>query len=324
MIDQVSVHRMARVGVLTAPSMTLHGRRSRSMLALLLLVLSGPLPALIGGQPDSADRYGFVVSLRVAPDQRCTATKIGPRSFLTAAHCVIDLRAGTLSRSFQPGGRVLVSNRPEVGGDSDYQPLRVEATQLPQSFVSALNRLHAYQEARIAEFRARYSGQDLARRIRQIYAESHITARFPDLAIVRVNNETRSIPAASVDLRSLVRGAEVVLVGYGCERVSDLAEGRRGSAPVRRSWGRSRVIRVDTVNFYTFAGDLRPGSPTTCPGDSGGPILKDDQVAGVHGAVYGLSARDSARSNMSVNLHPLAGWDAWSQVGATVGTSAPP
>jgi Trypsin len=81
------------------------------------------------------------------------------------------------------------------------------------------------------------------------------------------------------------------------------------------------VIRADAVNFYTFAADLRPGSPTTCPGDSGGPVLKDGQVVGVHGSVYGLSARDAARSNMSVNLHPLAGWDAWSQAGAATGTA---
>ncbi|WP_366929658.1 trypsin-like serine protease [uncultured Thiodictyon sp.] len=297
------------------------GGCARLLLALLLCTLAGSLQALIGGQPDSVERYGFVVSLKSAPGQRCTATKIGPRIFLTAAHCVVDIPAGTLGRPWQPGGKILVSNRAEPSGDSDYQTLNVTGTRLLESFASALSRLHAYQNARIAEYRGRYSGEDLARRIRRLYMESHITARFPDLAIVLVDDETPSIPVACVDLRRLVREADVILVGYGCERV---AEARRESAPVRRTWGRSRVIRVDAVNFYTFAGDLRPGSPAICPGDSGGPVLRDGKVVGVHGTVYGLGARDSARSNMSVNLHPLAGWDAWPQAAATGGKSAQP
>lgn len=284
---------------------------SRLLIALALLVLSGQLQALIGGQPDLEGRFGSVVSLRTDPGQRCTAAKIGVRHFLTAAHCVIDIPSGTLASAFQPGGQILVSNWPEPSGAGAYQTLTVTKTHLPASFAAALWRLHTYQEGRIADFRARYSGQDLERRIRRVHADSHIMARFPDLAIVEADGETPSIPVAPVDLNPLASGAEVVLVGYGCERVADLAAGRLGSGPVRRIWGLSRVIRVDAVNFYTFAGDLQAGTPTTCPGDSGGPVLKDGRVVGVHGTVYGLSKRDSARSNMSVNLHSLADWDAW-------------
>jgi hypothetical protein len=287
----------------------------RLLTALVLLGLSGQLQALIGGQPDLEGRFGSVVSVRTDPGQRCTATKIGVRHFLTAAHCVIDIPSGALAGAFQPGGQVLVSNWPEPSGAAAYQTLTVTQTHLPASFAAALERLHAYQEGRIADFRARYSGEDLERRIRRVYADSHIMARFPDLAIVEVDGETPSIPVAPVDLNPLASGAEVVLVGYGCERVADLAAGRLGSGPVRRIWGLSRVIRVDAVNFYTFAGDLQAGTPTTCPGDSGGPVLKDGRVVGVHGTVYGLSRRDSARSNMSVNLHSLADWDAWPLAG---------
>jgi hypothetical protein len=293
-----------------------------ALLTLLLGTRSDPVSALIGGEPDSQARFGSTVALKIAPDRRCTATKIGPRGFLTAAHCVVDIPTGALTPAARPGGRIALSNLAEPAADSDYRTLRVAETRVADAFASALGRLHAYQESRIADFRARYAGEDLTRRVRRIYAESNLGPRFPDLAIVRVADDTPEIPAAPVDLRALARATDVILVGYGCERVSDLAAGRRGTAPLRRTWGRSQVIRVDAVNFYTFAGDLRPGTPALCPGDSGGPVLANGRVVGVHGTVYGLSPRDTARSNMSVNLNPLAGWDAWPQTEAQVKSKA--
>jgi S1-C subfamily serine protease len=79
---------------------------------------------------------------------------------------------------------------------------------------------------------------------------------------------------------------------------------------VRRS-GRSRVIRVDAVNFYTDAGQRAAHAPSLCPGDSGGPVLHQGRVVGVHTVVFGLNRRHGARSNMAVNLAPLADWSAW-------------
>ena len=75
----------------------------RLLIALVLVGLCGPLQALIGGQPDAEGCFGSVVSLRTDPGQRCTATKIGVRRFVTAAHCVTDIPTGTLAGSFQPG-----------------------------------------------------------------------------------------------------------------------------------------------------------------------------------------------------------------------------
>jgi len=293
-----------------------HAGGVRILVALILCGVSAPLSALIGGQPDTDGRYASVVSLRIAPDRRCTATKIAPRTFLTAAHCVIDIPTGELARPFQPGGEVQVSNSAEPAGSTSYQTLVVAQTRLPPAFATALKRLHAYQEGQIADFRTRYQGEDLTRRIAYLHQHSRITDRFPDLALVQVRTATPAIAVTPVDLNPLAAGAPVVLVGYGCERVADLALGSR--APVRRTWGASRVIRVDAVNFYSFAPELSAGTPALCPGDSGGPVLRDGRVVGVHGTVWGLGAQDSARSNMSVNLAPLGDWDAWPRPGASL------
>jgi hypothetical protein len=285
------------------------------VVALCLLCLSTPTRALIGGMLDADNRFGAVVSLRTTAGRWCSATKIAPRAFLTAAHCVIDVPSGGLAGPFRAGGRVLVSGQAEPKGASDYLSLTVVRTQLPAAFETALGRLHAYQEGRIAELRERYSGQDLARRVRRVYADAHISPRFPDLALVQVADATPAIPMLTLDLGPLARGDAVVLVGYGCERVADLARGRQRPKAGRRTWGRSRIIRVDEVNFYTFAAQLLPGTPSLCPGDSGGPVLRAGRVVGVHGTVYGLGPTDSARSNMSVNLHSLSDWDAWPDSG---------
>ena len=284
----------------------------RWLALLLALGLSAQAAALVGGQPDTDADYSYAVFFKVDGQRRCTATKIGPRAFLTAAHCVVDISKGGLVQAFEPGGTILLTNRAEPKGDSDYRSLTVEATRLPPAFEAALHRLHEYQEEQIAGYRWRYSGENLERRIRRVQADSRISDRFPDAAIVRLRLETPEIPVAPFDLKPLAAGAQAVLVGYGCERASDLMRRDRATLPVRRTWGETRVIRVDKVNFYTFAAELRPGTPVLCPGDSGGPVVSGGRVVGVHGTVWGLHPMtDTARSNMSVNLAAIADWDAW-------------
>ncbi|WP_186343129.1 trypsin-like serine protease [Allochromatium palmeri] len=279
-------------------------------LAIGFALVASPAWALINGQFDDEGRYGAVVALWSEGERRCSATKIDSNTFLTAAHCVVDVARGKLSSPFQPGGTLLISARPE-SRPSDTQALVVANTELPPAFAAGLQRLYDYQQSRIEEYRARYNGEDLARRIRRVQADSRITDRFPDAALVRVVTPTPAIPQLPVSLAPLPAGADVILVGYGCERVSDWRRSDRRDRPARRLWGRSQVIRVDGVNFYTFGSERRAGSATLCPGDSGGPVLLDGRVVGVHGTVWGLSHRDTARSNMSVNLHGLIDWKAW-------------
>lgn len=282
-------------------------------LAAELTLVASPALALINGQFDDEDRYGAVVALWNEGERRCSATKIGPYTFLSAAHCVVDVARGDLSSPFQPGDTLQISARSE-SRPSDTQAVVVANTELPPAFTEGLQRLYDYQQSLIEAYRARYSGEDLARRIRRVQADSRITDRFPDVALVNVVTPTPAIPRLPVSLASLPSEAEVILVGYGCERVSDWRRSDWHDRPARRLWGHSQVIRVDAVNFYTFGSERRAGSATLCPGDSGGPVLFDGRVVGVHGTVWGLSHRDTARSNMSVNLHALSDWEAWKRL----------
>lgn len=274
---------------------------------LAMLFAACPLPvwALLGGQADAPDGFSAVVALTVGNTARCSATKIAPAAFLTAAHCVANTATGTLDDAFQPGRRIFVSNLPAPRMPQDFIGLTLAKTQLHPRYREALQRFFIYKEEKIRAYRARYAGEELARRIRVLEADNHFTARFPDLAVLFTLEPTERIPLAEIACEPLQPGMTVQHVGYGYTSVKHLAAARKSDPFGRRQWGTTQVIRVDPVNFYTYGGLLRAGEPSLSPGDSGGPVLRDGRVVGVNGTVYGLSHLDAARSNMSVNLNGL-------------------
>jgi hypothetical protein len=131
----------------------------------------------------------------------------------------------------------------------------------------------------------------------------HFAARYPDVGLVRLRTATPDIPTLPLQAKTPKADAEVVLIGYGCG-----APGAKSLQPVRRAWGKTQVIRADGINFYTMGGQMREDAPSLCPGSSGGPVLHQGWVIGVNTVVYGLNDRHGARSNMAVNLDPLADW----------------
>jgi hypothetical protein len=273
-----------------------------------------PAMALIDATLDDARRYEAVVVMVAGVSRRCTATKIAPLRFLTAAHCVANTSQGRVDKTFAPGSKIRVSNVLAPAGPADFVWLHVEQAHLPPEFVQALEALHAYQEKLISQFRQKYSGAELERRVRHVESQNHFTSRIPDLAIVEVREQTAKIPMARIDFEPLAADEPVRLVGYGCEGF-DKRKPNAGAARLsrlsrlgRRNWGETRVIRIDPVNFYTFAHRMRPGAPSLCPGDSGGPVMRAGRVVGVHGTVYGLARKHGARSNMSVNLQTVQPW----------------
>ena len=241
------------------------------------------------------------------PKCLCTATKIGPREFLTAAHCVTEAATGQPRPAFQPGGRIGVSNLTSPRKRADLVPLTVTALLLHPDYGAGLARFAAYKAERIAHYGR--EDQEAQREAIQerVRVGPHFTDRFPDIALVQVKEPTPAIATAEVDCRPLAAGELVQLVGYGVG-ASRRSSGAEGEGPFgTRRWGETTVIRVDAVNFYTYGGLLRAGAVSLAPGDSGGPVLRQGRVVGVHGTVYGLSRRDAGRSNMSVNLHALRG-----------------
>ncbi len=268
--------------------------------------------ALLGGQTDTLDGFSAVVALTPGEKPHCSATKIGAHAFLTAAHCVT--RAGNLDDAFQPGRQIFVSNQVEPRMPADFTGLTITHVQLHPSYRDALNRFSSYREQQIQDYRKRYAGDDLARRIRLLEVSPHFTSRFPDVAILFVREPTDAIPAVEVDCTPLHQDDAVQIVGYGDDSLKNIKQVRKTSPFGRRHWGDTQVIRVDPVNFYTYGGLMRPGEASLSPGDSGGPVLRSGRVVGVNGSVYGLSHLDAARSNMSVNLSGL-GTDAGQRMG---------
>ncbi|MFW5724128.1 MAG: trypsin-like serine protease [Halochromatium sp.] len=283
-------------------------------LLLWLLVMPAAF-ALGGGQPDSEQRHPEVLTLRGERLAGCSAVKIGSHTLLTAAHCVVDAGAGELWPAFQPGGSIKLNNAYRQENGADALTVVVAQTLLPESYRQGLAKFADYRRQRLAELSEGESALPAATLERGLRMRHHFAARYPDVALLRLRTATPSIPARAVDFTPLEAGAEVELVGFGCAGLGGSSAGSNedsdpGFPAVRRAaW--SRVIRVDAVNFYTEAGQRAAQAPSLCPGDSGGPVIHAGRVVGVHSVVYGLNARHGARSNMAVNLAPLADWAAW-------------
>ena len=247
---------------------------------LLLAVLSGPAMAVGGGQVDADDRYAAVVSIEIAGTRRCTATLVARRLLLTAAHGVVDVASGEL---LQPLDTVTLLREAGRGPN-----LALQAVHLPDALRGALQRF--------ADYRSRHP-----RRGDRI--GPWFSARFPDVALLRLARPLAGVEPLPLRLAPLPEGAPVVLVGWGCGPADSQGRGLR-------RWALARVQRVDGVNLYML-GSLRvPGAPSLCHGDSGGPVLHEGRVAGVAGAVWGWQPGHGARSSMAASLHALRDWSA--------------
>ncbi|EIC20587.1 trypsin-like serine protease [Thiorhodovibrio frisius] len=283
----------------------------RRLIALgCLLLAPSPSAALYQGTADLHGRYPAVVAIGTQTEMLCSATKIGARRLLTAAHCVVDAQNGELRPAFEPGREIVVNQAPVQRQPGAGQRVTVARTLLSPEYARGLKAFRAYKAQQLLAAREGDSPgsalpemtveASLKLRLRLRY---HFAARYPDVALIDLRTETPTIPTLAVRAVAPAPGDEVVLVGYGCAQ-----PGAKTSGPVRRGWGRTQVIRADAINFYSMAGQKQDGAPSLCPGTSGGPVLRQGQVIGVNSVVYGLNARHGARSNMAVNLAPLADW----------------
>ena len=281
----------------------------RSCLVLGMTASAGSALALTGSDFDQEGRFGAVVRFADDQDGLCTATKIAPLVLLTAAHCVTDLQTGRSKAGFEPGGVLHISNAPDPERAAP-EAVTLDAVLLHPDYQQGLARFVAYKASRISAPTPEGATAGLPELAQALRIRHHFSSRYPDIALLRLRTPTPSIPTLSLDFAAPPEGAEVLLVGYGCQippRLGDVRQ--RGGG--RRSWGRSRVIRADGLNLYSEGGQMRPGAPSLCPGDSGGPVLYRGRVVGVHSVVYGLNARHGARSNMAARVGALAGWAGW-------------
>ena len=280
-------------------------RAPRRLAALLALATLSPAAfALMGGHADADGAFAAVVAIGTAATGRCTASRIGQRALLTAAHCVTNPATG--APLYGPDRPLLL----DAGCDGRALPAGVREVLPAPGWRAGMDRLLAYRADRLAAQRAASGAPDAALPASRLRAGVQFSARFPDIALVLLAEPPAGIPTLPLALETPAPGGRVTLVGCGCTGLTGAAP---GSTPAGRRWGESRVLRVDSPNLYTQAAQMGAGAPSLCPGDSGGPVLEGGRIVAVHGVVWGLNARQGARSNMAAHLKSVGDWDGWTR-----------
>ena len=214
----------------------------------------------------------------------CSAVRVGPQHFLTAAHCVAQ-------RSFQEGEEVFGSQvRPEFmdGQDlgythamgSDWQAGTIVSVELAPSFVTLCSAAPGCK------------WRDL------------IARGAPDLAILTLDSVDASVAQAEVDSSALSDGETVTMAGYGCTDGSmdpgrfqlrygvsstlSLADARQGAGQV------FPPVTDNPLYAYTrgvmFGGHASAHNTSLCLGDSGGPLYRGTLAPGGAERVVGINS----------------------------------
>jgi hypothetical protein len=249
--------------------------------------------ALVGGREASATEYPATVLI----DWGCTGAKVGPRLFLTAAHCVHDSKLNVVN----VGSQLLVTTKDANLFANDAQALGLEAIHVMPSWIEAC-----------APWLV--DGDPDNGCTANVLSASHP----PDVALIAVTTDTPSIPEAVIDVSPVQLGDHLVETGYGCENGYDKPfdyDHRRLKLERSVAIGAERLLHDGS---FVWAGDegnvaasyvITPGfdagsgrDSSLCPGDSGGPLYRDEpsqlRVVGVN-AYYtfpndglGVSATD--------------------------------
>lgn len=229
----------------------------------------------------------------VAIGDWCTAAKVGPRLYLTAAHCVVEpkeLEGGLtpnntperdgISAKFTPGTPLVIAYGLDVNDQTKRSTVNIVKTNVHPTWLEAMN-----------------------------YRVGATTVGAADVAVVEVDTELSQIPQARVELGEVQPGAQVTKVGFGCEDRANKEGGNvLGRYKTADAWvlPRSELVtgtdkihdanEAETVDasYLLTSGQARdPQRASLCPGDSGGPLYipnnSDPRVVGINSDYQFLS-----------------------------------
>jgi len=238
--------------------------------------------ALIGGQPAAATYFRSTVGI----GDVCTAAKVGPRLFLTAAHCVSLGRPGR--------GQPVPDGFPANNGVADkYLPGKpllmhwgLDVSSPEQGTFTIVNTtIHpSWWACPLCQDQIRGSNG------------------AADIAVIQIAQDTPQIPQARVELDAIAVGAQVVKVGWGCEERTNVDPstvhlGRYKAAPatvipvsqIRHDDSPltdSQVAAIDSSYLITAGRAQNANNGSLCLGDSGGPLYlannADPRVVGIN------------------------------------------
>lgn len=215
---------------------------------------------LIGGTPALESQYPSTVLAA-----GCTAAKVGPRHFLTAAHCVDNQYTATVDSGYGPGGFYSVSaaNAPPIW---PYVDLTIEQTYIHPKWIEDCTAARAggAPDCGVNVLNPGYT---------------------PDLALVVVNELSPTIPAAVVDGAPVAVGDPVVATGYGCEtpggsptytfKLQNLNAAASSILNHPGSYVSGTAITDVAASYVLTPGYAASTSyASLCPGDSGGPLYR--------------------------------------------------
>lgn len=238
--------------------------------------------ALIGGEPAAANAFRSTVGIGNA----CTAAKVGPRSFLTAAHCVAvgrPLRGMPVPPDFPPNDGIREDYLPgepvliHWGLDAD-DPEQAEFTIVETSIHPSWWACPLCQDPILSQGGA------------------------ADIAVIEIAEDTPQIPEARVELGSIPTGTSVIKVGWGCEERTnidpetlELGRYKREDALTIQASAiqhddspisDEQVAAVGASYLITAGHAQDPDNASLCLGDSGGPVYlpnsSDPRVVGVN------------------------------------------
>ncbi|WP_438025398.1 trypsin-like serine protease [Sorangium sp. So ce233] len=219
----------------------------------------------------------------------CTGVKVGPRHFLSAAHC------------FSNPGSVT-----QINVTADNNTLnQVTLT------VQSVNNHPEYQNCTSCAGDNSMSDFGLK----------------PDVSLIIVNELTPQIEVAVIDPNPVQDGTSVTLTGFGCERITPPPPTRfKVGDSVTVSPLTFDPATTIPGGYTTTAGPVVvPGAPALCPGDSGGPLFRTgtNLVVGINALVSGTSEGEIGNWFTRLDLESRYNVHAWIQ-GLIAAPSATP
>lgn len=257
----------------------------------------GTVPPVVSLPP-----YPGVVNL-LSSVNRCTASKVGARRFLLAAHCVFDFSQNRMLPAYADNATISVTNLPHPFSGIPWVSLTIQHTHANPAFLSACSAAPCSYDGMIQQ--------------------------AADVALIIVKEDTPLITQAYVNFGTLGQGTAIDIMGYGCEA------GRTGPGGVPGDpslpWGRlkyhSTRVQAPSIlsnlglpvtsplqnhHFFTAGKALDATEASLCPGDSGGPIFLGDgqraYVVGVNGAQTSWDSTETSVVNIHAKLSTVQTW----------------